>query len=47
MGLETGGLAPMQGGRYLLVAKDGKTALQIAADGAIAFGRFSPQTLIS
>src|SRR5918996_750085 len=44
-GLDVGGQARMPGGRILLVAKDGKTAFQIAADGRITFGRFNLQTL--
>ena len=43
--LDVGGQAPMPGGRILLVAKDGRTAFQIAADGTITFGRFNQQTL--
>jgi len=39
LGLEVGGRAIMQGGRILVVAKDARTALQIASDGSITFGR--------
>jgi hypothetical protein len=39
LGLEVGGRSAMQGGRILIVAKDAKTALQIAADGSVSFGR--------
>jgi hypothetical protein len=38
-GLEMGGRAAMPGGRIIIVAKDAKTALQIAADGGVSFGR--------
>lgn len=44
-GLEVGGLAPKGGGRFILVAKDAKSAFEIAADGTIRFGRFSLETL--
>lgn len=44
-GLDVGGQAAVSGGRILVIAKDGKTAFQIAADGAIAFGRFNVATL--
>jgi hypothetical protein len=43
-GLDVGGRVPMSGGRFLVVAKDGKTALQIAADGGVTFGRFNLAT---
>ena len=39
LGLEVGGRSAMQGGRILLVAKDARTALQVAADGTVSFGR--------
>ena len=39
LGLEIGGRAVVQGGRILIVAKDAKTALQIATDGSVSFGR--------
>ena len=39
-GIEVGGQMAKEGGRILLIAKDGKTALQIVADGTITFGRF-------
>jgi hypothetical protein len=39
LGLEVGGRSAMQGGRILIVAKDARTALQVAADGAVSFGR--------
>jgi hypothetical protein len=45
LGLDVGGQATVKGGRILLVAKDAKSALQIAADGTITFGRFSIETL--
>lgn len=44
-GLDVGGQIAKEGGRILLLAKDGKTAFQIAADGSITFGRFNLQTL--
>jgi hypothetical protein len=39
LGLEVGGQSVQQGGRILIVAKDARTALQVAADGSITFGR--------
>ena len=39
LGLEIGGQSVMEGGRIVIAAKDGRTALQIAIDGAITFGR--------
>jgi hypothetical protein len=45
LGLEVGAQAAAKGGRILLIAKDGKTALQIAFEGTISFGRFSTKTL--
>jgi hypothetical protein len=45
LGLDVGGQAAVKGGRILLIAKDGKSALQIALDGTITFGRFSIETL--
>jgi hypothetical protein len=44
-GLDVGSRVAMPGGRILLIAKDARTALQIAADGTITFGRFSTKTL--
>jgi hypothetical protein len=35
----------VKGGRVLVIAKDGKTAFQIAFDGTITFGRFNTATL--
>ena len=37
LGLDTGGLSTLTSGRMLLLAKDGKTALQIGLDGNIHF----------
>jgi hypothetical protein len=45
LGLDVGGQALMKGGRILVIAKDGKTALQVAMDGTITFGRFNTATL--
>lgn len=39
LGLEVGGRSVALGGRILIVAKDARSALQIAADGSITFGR--------
>jgi hypothetical protein len=39
LGLEVGGRAVVQGGRILIVAKDARTALQVATDGSVTFGR--------
>ncbi len=44
-GLEIGGQATVTGGRILVLAKDGKTAFQVALDGQITFGRFNAATL--
>jgi hypothetical protein len=35
----------MQGGRVLVIAKDARTALQVAADGTVQIGKFNPKTL--
>lgn len=45
LGLEVGGQSVMQGGRVLVLAKDAKTALQVAADGTIQIGRFDLKAL--
>jgi hypothetical protein len=45
LGLEVGGQAVMQGGRVLVIAKDARTALQVAADGTVQIGKFNPKTL--
>jgi hypothetical protein len=45
LGLEVGGQAVVQGGRVLVIAKDARTALQVAADGTIQIGKFSTKTL--
>jgi hypothetical protein len=45
LGIDIGSNAAMQGGRILMIAKDGRTALQIALDGTISFGRFNLATL--
>ena len=45
LGLEVGGQATVAGGRILVLAKDGKTAFQVAMDGQITFGRFNAATL--
>jgi hypothetical protein len=45
LGLDVGGQALVKGGRVLVIAKDGKTAFQIAFDGTITFGRFNTATL--
>lgn len=39
LGLEVGGQSAVSGGRILIAAKDARTALQVAADGSITFGR--------
>ncbi len=44
-GLDVGGQAMKEGGRILLLAKDGRSAFQILADGSVSFGRFNLKTL--
>jgi len=44
-GLEVGGQAVVTGGRILVVAKDARSAFQIALDGTIKFGEFNKVTL--
>ncbi|MFZ0417409.1 MAG: hypothetical protein WAM04_04850 [Candidatus Sulfotelmatobacter sp.] len=39
LGLEVGGRSVVAGGRILVVAKDARTAFQIAADGSVSFGK--------
>jgi hypothetical protein len=39
LGLEVGGQGAVSGGRIIIAAKDARTALQVAADGSITFGK--------
>jgi hypothetical protein len=39
LGLDVGGQSMGAGGKILVAAKDGRTALQVAADGSITFGK--------